>query len=105
MCHETLKLLFSFSISISIFLLSLRLMSDSVQAVLECAAQTADTVNLQSAHQLNNRGSSDSSCPKQQCNRCDHCSLSQCRRFEFKQAFGVILGANIGTTITAQIAY
>ncbi|NLM68842.1 MAG: Na/Pi cotransporter family protein [Firmicutes bacterium] len=102
---ETLKLLFSFSISISIFLLSLRLMSDSVQAVLGVRLRRLLTlltynplISLITGAVVTAAVQSSSAIAA------ITVALVNAGVLSLKQAFGVILGANIGTTITAQIA-
>ncbi len=102
---DTIKILGEFSLSITVFLVSLRLMSNSVQAMLGSRLQkvlqlltynpliamltgTVVTATIQSSSAV----------------AAIMVAFVNAGILTIKQAFGVILGANIGTTITAQIA-
>lgn len=100
----TIKILFNFSLSISIFLLSLRLMSSSIQAVLGrrlrrlLALLTYNPlISLVTGAVVTAAVQSSSAVAA------ISVALVNAGVLSLKQAFGVVLGANIGTTVTAQI--
>ncbi|HHX01924.1 MAG TPA: Na/Pi cotransporter family protein [Firmicutes bacterium] len=102
---ETVKILIKFSLSISIFLVSLRLISESVQAVMGVRLRRIlahltfnPLVSVISGAVVTALVQSSSAVAAVMV------ALVNARVLSLKQAFGVILGANVGTTVTAQIA-
>lgn len=100
-----MKCLFNFSLSIAIFMLSLRVMSTSIQAVLGARLRRLLTlltynplISVVTGAFVTATIQSSSAVAALMV------ALVNAGVLNLKQAFGVILGANIGTTITAQLA-
>lgn len=101
---RTLTVLLNFGLSLTIFLISLRVMSSSMQAITgDRLSKLLGLLTVNSVAGIFTGAITTMIIQSSSAVTVMMIALVNARVINLKQAFGIILGANIGTTLTAQI--